>query len=123
MISNDFIKNINEVKQIMAGAGIAVSIEDDKNTIGLIDGFITLGDMRLERSGDINLNTFEVTVQLEAPKKNWYEMVSKLMILTQKFGKDNNYIFDGFVKVADTSKLIYTGQINFRGYSNEAVLS
>lgn len=123
MVSNDFIQNINEVKSIMAGAGVAVSIEDDKNMTGLIDGLIILGDMVLNRAGDFNENNFDIKIQLTAPKKNWHEMISKLMILVQKFGNDNHYIFDGFTKTEDSSKLIYTGQINFKGYSNEVTLS
>ncbi len=123
MMTNHWIDNVNEIKSIFAGIGLPMSVEDDSNASGDIDTILKLGSISLERSGDISKTSFSISVTISTHKKNWINLLLKLRMITQKLGKDNHYIFTGFEKTLDDTNLIYIGQIIFKGFSDDIILS
>lgn len=115
MITRNWLKYIQELKTICTSCGLPVEVEIDSNPHG-IDGLIEFGDIPLTREDScVNEYDFNLLLIYSVPKTQYVKLIEKLMILTEKLTDDTRFIFTGWVKIDDESKLIYNGNIAFRG--------
>lgn len=122
MIDKSWIKKINEIKQICTDLGMPIDIGEDKNPYG-IDGQMELGDITFTADGNLNYMNMDLIIQYSIDKKDWAILLEKLMILSQKLGENRYFLFTGWTKEPDDTKLIYNGTINLKGIMNKDLLS
>ena len=121
MIDKDWISKIESIKKICSDAGLPVDVEKDTTQTG-IDGELILGDIPLIGEGDVYKVELNIDIRYSASKDQWQQLIKKLMLLSQKLTNRQRHLFNGFIKVEDPSKIIYSGDIMIPGRMSPEVI-
>ena len=123
MKDKNWLEKINEIKKICIDAGLPIDVEKDSNPFG-IDAILKLGDISFTVDSNFYIISLEVNIIVSVPEKNWQVLIERLMLLSQKLGKDVRYLLDGWARIEDDeSNIKYQGNIKIPGRINADLLS
>lgn len=117
-----WVQKVNEIKKICADASLPLDVEVDKTPYG-IDGIIELGDVDFEKDGDVYNTDFAVLITLKINKSKWQELLSRMMLLSQKLSVTQRFTIQNWLRIADDSDLIYQCTVIIKGMVNSDLLS
>ena len=112
-ILHNFVDIISEIKKISAKAGVPVGVEIDKDNRG-VDGKLILDNIPVIRHDGFYDLEHNMTIEYSAPKKNWEQLLNKMQLLSISLVDDITFLFNGWVKIDDDSKLIYQATIVYK---------
>ncbi len=113
MILHEFSEIVADLQQISASVKLPIGIEVDRTNLG-IDSKMILGDIPVVRHDNFYDMDFNIVLQYGTTKENVLSLMNKLHILSQKFSEDKRFLFDGWIKLDDESKIIYQGNIIYK---------
>ena len=121
MIDLKWISKVESIIKLCAQAKMPVQVEKDTEPTG-IDGQMNLGDIPMEKTGDVYDVELEVNLVFSTSRNDWKVLLSRISLLTQKLSNDQLHIIDGWTRIEDESKLIYSGNIIIKGILNPDIL-
>jgi hypothetical protein len=113
MILHKFSDIIADLKQISIDIKVPLGIEVDKTSQG-IDGKMILGSMPVVRHDNFYDLNFNIVMQYSTTKENVNSLMNKLHMLSEKLVEDKRFLFDGWTKIDDESKIIYQANVIYK---------
>ena len=121
MVDKNWTDKVESIIKICAQAQLPVNVEEDTKPDG-IDGYLELGDIPLEKMGDVYDLDLTINLKFSASKNIWKPLLHKLMILTERLTADTYRLVGGWVREDDDSKIVYNGTIIIKGRINSDIL-
>ena len=121
MIDQPWGEKVERIIRLCAQSQMPVGVEEDVKPDG-VDAILELGDIPMEKIGDVYDLDLTITLRFSTAKKNWKMFLSRLAILTQKLCADTFQLVDGWVREDNESDLIYIGTILVKGRVNGDIL-
>lgn len=117
-----WVQKVNEIKKLCAEAKLPIDVLKDSNPHG-IDAQLDLSDIEFIKTGDVFEANFFIILRFSINKDKWAELLTRIMLLSEKMSDNVVHTFDGWKRIDSDSDLIYEGTVIIKGLMNPQLLS